>query len=64
VHCLTSGLFRKEFYNVFFCSKWRNNGRIGVVTQMVGTATQTQLELTKMKSKTNRQDCAMENVDL
>ncbi len=63
MHCLTSRLFRKEFFNVLFCCTCRGNNRIGVVTQVIGTTTQTQIGLTRMKEKRNRQDCSMETKD-
>ncbi|CAF1452330.1 unnamed protein product [Adineta steineri] len=40
VHCLTSGLFRKEFYNIKNCNR---RHRVGVITRVLGVeATQTQ----------------------
>ncbi|CAF1452292.1 unnamed protein product [Adineta steineri] len=40
VHCLTSGLFRKEFYNIKHCNR---RHRVGVITRVLGVeATQTQ----------------------
>jgi hypothetical protein len=63
VHCLTSGLFRREFYNVLFCCTWCGNTRIGVVTQMIGATTQTQIGLTRIKEKRNQQDCSLEIID-
>ncbi|UJR27382.1 hypothetical protein I4U23_008672 [Adineta vaga] len=36
IHCLTSGLFRQEFYNVMRYILRSNCRRIGVVLQMIG----------------------------
>jgi hypothetical protein len=60
---LTSGLFRKEFYNILFCCPWNGNRRIGVVTQMIGQTTQTQFGLTRMREKGNQQECSIKTMD-
>ena len=62
MHCLTSGLFRKEFYNVFICCSWNNRRRIGVLTQMLGETTRTQTGLTRIKEKQNRGECSIETI--
>jgi len=62
---LTSGLFRKEFYNTLWCCSRGHGGRVGAVTQMIGTQTltaKTQIGLTRMKEKRNQQDCSIEIV--
>ncbi|CAF0810344.1 unnamed protein product [Adineta steineri] len=61
VHCLTSGLFRQEFYNILrYCLRSSNSRRIGIMTATIG---QTQLELTRMRTKRNQQECTIENVE-
>jgi len=48
---------------VLFCCTWRGNIRIGVVTQMIGATTQTQIGLKRIKEKRNQQDCSLEIID-
>lgn len=62
MHCLTSGLFRKEFYSIFICCSWNNNRRVGVLTQMLGKTTQTGIGLTHLRKQQNRQDCSIETM--
>ncbi|CAF1668567.1 unnamed protein product [Adineta ricciae] len=49
VHCLSSRLFRQEFYNVIHLVR---NRRVGVVTQLFGhEATQNQIQLTQLRTR-------------
>ncbi len=54
VYCLTSGLFRKEFFMVLHYCLGSSNRRIGVVTQ---------IELTRIRTKRNQQECTIETVE-
>jgi hypothetical protein len=60
---LTSGLFRQEFYNTIRYCLRNNNKRIGVVTQIIGQTTLTQVGLTRMQEKGNQQEGSIENVE-
>ena len=62
MHCLTSGLFRKEFYNIFICCSWNSLRRVGVLTQMLGETTRTQTGSTRTKEKQNQQECSIETI--
>lgn len=62
MHCLTSGLFRKEFYNVFNRCSWNNNRRIGVLTQMFGETTRTQTGVTRLREKQKQQERPIETI--
>jgi hypothetical protein len=64
VHCLTSSLFRQEFYNMLSCFLWRNNRRVTAVTKMIGETTQTQFALTHLtKKRENGQECSIKNIE-
>ncbi len=53
VYCLTSGLFRKEFYNIIRCNRRQ---RVGVVTR----ATQTRTQKFRIQERRNQQQCKIE----
>jgi hypothetical protein len=60
VHCLTSGLFRQEFYNIIYCGRQR---RVGAITRMIGNeATQTRTQGFRLQERKNQQDCSVENI--
>ena len=61
MHCLTSGLFRREFYDFIRRQFGRrsSSGRTGVVTRMIGP---TQLELTQTMTKRQGYECTVETI--
>ncbi|UJR21507.1 hypothetical protein I4U23_024593 [Adineta vaga] len=60
VHCLTSKLFRNEFYYIKSCHRRR---RVGVIAKLLDRdATQTRTQDIRMKRRGNQQDCSIETV--
>jgi hypothetical protein len=60
VHCLTSGLFRQEFFNIIHCNRQRH---VGVITRMLGNdATQTRTQGFHLQERRNQQECSVETL--